>query len=347
MIKVTFVGAGWFANWVHGPSLAHYAKEHPEEIELAAVCVRKSVDRAKEFCEKFGFKRIYTDVDEMIDTERPDACWSITGIESTRQVAGHLMEREVPVFFEKPPGGNLREAEELAEISRRTGTPNMVAFNRRWAPCTRKALSLAKENGPIEYIYARMLRTDRTDRAFSFGTGIHLLDCVRHLALETVGEITEARTLRTLSAVKRVRTESGEEKAVVGEADSDSQVFNFYVDLKFASGARGRCDILPVCGALDESYTLFGALKSVTCTLPWTAGKVNTDGKAELLVNGEAEESETYAFDPIYLSGGFYGEASEFIGALKEGRKPSPSVEETIASVALAEAVQEGRDIRF
>jgi len=41
------------------------------------------------------------------------------------------------------------------------------------------------------------------------------------------------------------------------------------------------------------------------------------------------------------------GEAAEFIAALTEGRRPSPSSEEAVDSVALAEAVQQGRDVEF
>ena len=36
-------------------------------------------------------------------------------------VAGKLMELGVPVLFEKPPGRDLAEAEELAEVSRKSG----------------------------------------------------------------------------------------------------------------------------------------------------------------------------------------------------------------------------------
>jgi len=49
----------------------------------------------------------------------------------------------------------------------------------------------------------------------------------------------------------------------------------------------------------------------------------------------------------MYLSSGFYHESAAFIAALKEGRRPSPSAEEAVQSVALAEAVQEGREVKF
>lgn len=345
MLRIVFVGAGWFANHVHGPALARYAEEHPGEVDLAAVCVRKNVDRARAFCGKFGFSRVYTDLDEMLDKEEPGACWVVTPIGATRRVAGRVMERGVPVFFEKPPGANLQEARELAEISKRTGTPNMVAFNRRWAPSTRRALEWVREIGPVEHIYARMLRPQRMDRTFAFGTGIHLLDCVRFLGEVTAGGLKGAQTVRWRSAAGGLSLDA--ESASDSNAGAAGDVFNFHVDMIFGSGARGRCDILPACGMLDESYTLFGPTKSVTCSLPWAAGSVRIDGKAHLWSEGESRASESWPYEPHEVSGGFYGEACEFIGALGEGRRPSPSAQECVHSVALADAVQEGRNISF
>jgi myo-inositol 2-dehydrogenase/D-chiro-inositol 1-dehydrogenase len=326
MLKVTLVGAGAHSEHVHGPSLARYADEHPGEIALVAVCDLRE-ERAKLFRERFGFARTYTDLDEMLEVEQPQACWVVAPIDQTRKLAGRVMERGVPVLFEKPPGQNLREAKELAAISALTGTPNQVAFNRRYAPCTQQAVQWAKEHGPFEYLYARMLRTTRMDETFAFGTGIHLLDCVRFLGENTVGPVVAAQTGRTESAAGR---------------------YNFHVHLQFGSGAWGRCDILPTCGMLDESYTLFGNTASIVSVLPWTGARGSeAEGRAELWVKGELLDSARWPAEPTYLTSGFYHEAAAFLEAVRDGRHPSPSAEESVQSVALAEAVQEGREVEF
>jgi predicted dehydrogenase len=326
MLKIVLVGVGNWSRAVHGPALAHYAKEHPGEVALAAVCVRQNVARARQFCQDFGFARVYTDLDEMIGKEKPGACWVVAPLEGTRPLAGRVMELGVPVIFEKPPGRNLSEAQELAEISRRTGTPNMVALNRRHAPCTQQALAWAAEHRPFEYLYARMLRSGRMDEEFAFGTGIHLLDCVRALAETAMGPMRSARVTRTESAAGR---------------------FNFHVGIDFDSGGTARCDILPTCGVVEESYTLFGRNCTILSHLPWTGGKAVSEGRAELWVQGDLKESHRWQTLPLHLSSGFYQEASAFIAALREGRRPSPSAEEAVDSVALAEAVQQGRNIAF
>jgi predicted dehydrogenase len=262
----------------------------------------------------------------MIDAEKPEACWVIAPIEGTRALAGQMMERGVPVLFEKPPGRNLQEAEELAEISRRTGTPNMVGFNRRFASGTLQLVEWVKEHGPFDYLYARMRRSKRMDEEFAYGTGIHLLDCVSYLAETALGGTKEAW-------VSRVTAPSG--------------AYHFYVDLEFGSGARGRCDILPTCGVVDETYELHGHFKTLVHAMPWTAAEVKVDGKAELWVEGKMVESHSFPVEPVHLHAGFYHEACAFLAALKEGRKPSPSAEEVVDSVALAEATQRGEEITF
>ena len=321
MRKIALIGAGSHSEHVHGPSLARYAKEHPGEIALAAVCDLRP-ERADLFSQEFGFARAYTDAQAMLDEVQPDACWVVVPIELTRRLAGQVMERSIPTFFEKPPGKNLREAQELARISERTGVPNMVAFNRRWAPCTRKALAWAEAHGPFEYLYARMLRAQRRDEQFAFGTGIHLLDCVRALAEAAMGGVRAAHTARV---------------------EPSGGILNFHVDLDFGGGARGRCDILPTCGLVDETYALFGR----DCTIAFTLPREVADGRAELWVNGKRVDSEIWPVEPGFINSGFYGEAVEFLSALRDGRRPSPSPQEAVDSVALAEAVQEGRAIPF
>ena len=338
MRKLCFVGAGYFANEMHGPALAHYAKEHPGELELTGLCVRSNVERAEQFCQKFGFQRVYTDFEEMLDKESPEICWVVAPIDQTRRMAGLTMERGIATFFEKPPGANLQEAQELAEISQRTGVPNQVAFNRRWAPGTRQLLAWGKECGPCDYLYARMLRPNRMDAQFAYGTGIHLLDCVRLLGDELLGGLRSAKTTRVRSRL---------DESTDPKEDDFEGVFDFHVELEFGSGALGRCDILPVCGLLEESYTLFGAKEAMTHHLPWRAAELRLEGKAELWRNGEMAEAKSYPNEPQFVSVGIYGEAQEFLSAVKEGRKPSPAAEDCVDSVALAAAAQAGQDIDF
>ena len=72
-------------------------------------------------------------------------------------------------------------------------------------------------------------------------------------------------------------------------------------------------------------------------------------GTERTLLHGNSPfvQDTQYPYQPGYLNIGFYGETEEFIAALREGRRPSPSAEEAVDSVALAAAVQDGREIEF
>jgi len=319
MLKIVQVGAGFFSTLMHGPMIRQYASDHPGRLELAAVCVRKDVEKAKGYCREFGFARVYTDIDEMVRSEKPDAAWVLTSLEATRAAAGKLMELGVPVLMEKPPGTNLEEAKELAEIARRTGTPHMVGFNRRFARCTQAARAWLKDRGPFEAAEARMLRAGRDDAEFAYGTGIHAIDCLHMLGDLCLGGMTSARVLRS---------------------PSFSGTWNFHVEVAFGSGATGRCELQPNCGVNEETYTLFGRNTCVTFSMPW----IGSGSRAELWEDGKLLDSARWPAESAFVDFGFYQEYEAFVEALADGRKPWPSVEETLDTVALAEAAQAGRD---
>ena len=73
MIRMVLAGCGEHSRTSHATPLARYASEHPGEIELVAAC-DLNADKAAEFCRSFGFLKPYTDFDQMLAQEKPDAC---------------------------------------------------------------------------------------------------------------------------------------------------------------------------------------------------------------------------------------------------------------------------------
>ena len=59
MFKICSIGCGNMAVSGHGPSYAKYKKDYPDT--LLAACCDLDEERAKAFCEKFGFEKYYTD----------------------------------------------------------------------------------------------------------------------------------------------------------------------------------------------------------------------------------------------------------------------------------------------
>jgi predicted dehydrogenase len=163
-----------------------------------------------------------------------------------------------------------------------------------------------------------MRRAGRDDTEFVYGTGIHAIDCVQMLGELCLGGMRSARVLR---------------------APSLSGRWNFHLEIAFGSGAWGRCDLQPNCGVNEETYAVYGRNTCVIFRMPW----FGIGSRAELWEDGKLVDSAQWA-ESDFVDFGFYQEHEAFMTALENGRKPWPSVEATLDSVALAEAAQAGKD---
>ena len=192
----------------------------------------------------------------------------------------------------------------MAEVARRAGTPHMVSVNRRFMPYLNRARAWAREAGGLQYVRATMVRHRRDEPEFIWETALHALDALRHVA----GEIKEYRA--TLHRPQGVSA-------------------NWYlVSLDFEGGARGQLEVLPTAGVVEESYEIYGEgfrarvvagsgpQRSLQC---WRGGRL------------EVEEFADEAA-PEALRSGAFEEVLEFVGALREGRRPAPTVEDVLPS---------------
>ena len=69
-IRLALIGAGSHCRGNHAPAMAQYAREHPDRLELVAVCDLQR-EKAEAFAETFGFRAVYTDHLEMIESTHP------------------------------------------------------------------------------------------------------------------------------------------------------------------------------------------------------------------------------------------------------------------------------------
>src|SRR2546428_2790568 len=312
MIRLALLGCGEHSRSSHAAPLARYAAQHPGDIELVATC-DLNLDRARDFCREFGFARAYSDVETMLTTERIDGCVCVMPMEHIVELAIMLLERKIPCVIEKPLGTSSLESEQLARATRQTGTPHMVSVNRRFMPYLNQAKAWAKDIGPLQYVRATQVRHDRDEPEFIWSTAIHVLDALRHLAGEVADAQTEVHRQTALSTVW------------------------YAISLRFESGTRGRIEVLPTAGMVEESYELFGegfrarviagsgAQRSLQC---WRAGQMEL----------EKHSSES---EPEDLRNGAYEEVIEFVQALKTGKPPWPSVEEILPSARICFAIAE------
>ena len=310
MIRIVLAGCGEHSRTSHAAPLARFAAAHPDEIELAAAC-DLNAEKAKEFCNSFGFRRDYNDLDQMLETEKPDACVSVMPMEKIVEVGIKLLQRRIPCVIEKPLGTSLAEIERLANVARETETPHMVSVNRRFMPYLNQARLWMQEHGALRYVRATQVRHQRSEDDFIWSTAIHVLDALRYVG----GEI---------------------EQFEVTNPKTDNAKW-YSIALKFKSGTTGHVEILPTAGMVEESYELFAE----GCRARITAGS-GTQRTLECWQDGKlVMESRASEDEPEDLRNGAYQELEEFVRALQTGKRPQPSIEDILPSTRIGFAIAE------
>jgi predicted dehydrogenase len=284
--------------------MGQYAKDHPDRLTLAAVCDLDR-ERAQTFADTYGFQKVYTDYVEMIEAESLDGCVSVMPIEHTAALAIDLMKRGIPTTVEKPMGETVDEIRQIMKTAEETGTANMVSVNRRFEPLLRQGVDWVREQGPVRFVRASILRHNRREDFFVSGTGIHCID-----ALREIGGDFASHALKTLPGVTPW----------------------YHVDFEYIFGASASLDILPSDGSVEEGYEIYGENFRVDIRVEGSADPHLLCWKDNVLVVEERPPVD----QPAHVRLGPYAETHEFVSALEEGRAPWPSVGEVFPSVEMA-----------
>ena len=309
MIRIALAGCGEHSRSSHAAPLARYASQHPDEIELVAAC-DLDPNKATAFCRSFGFPHPYTSLDQMLDSEKPDACVCIMPIDRIVETGIDLLKRGIPCVIEKPLATSVADAEKLNRVAQETQTPHMVSVNRRFMPYLNRARAWMKERGEVRYIRAGQIRHARDEEDFIWSTAIHVLDALRYVG----GEIDRY------------------EAKVVGNKGAARW---YDIAVVFASGASGHIEVLPTAGMVDESYEFFG--EGFRARITAGAGTQRTlecwhDNR--LVIAANASEAE-----PEDLRNGAYQEVEEFVRALRTGIPLGPRIEDILPSVRICFAI--------
>ena len=142
--------------------------------------------------DRYGFARVYDDLDRMMVSEDLDGLVAITPIPVTVSVARRAIEAGLPLLMEKPPGATLEEARGLAALAVAAEAQVMVSMNRRFDPALRAALDWWGDR-PIEVIRGTICRVNRRELEFIYGTAIHPMDAMRSIAGDVAAHEVSAR----------------------------------------------------------------------------------------------------------------------------------------------------------
>ena len=306
MIRLGLIGCGAHSESGHAIPLARYKAAHPDEVLLAAVCDLQ-IERALDFCRKYGFQAAYRNVADMLEHENLDGCVTVVPPESISELGIKLLTMGIPCVVEKPLGSSLAEVKALRDSAAATKTLNMVSVNRRFMPFLNRAIEWTRGTGPVRHVHCILSRHARHEPDFLWTTAVHAVDTLRYIA----GQVL-ASDVRTMSAAGGVAAW-------------------YAIDLQFENGISGRIDVLPTAGMVEETYDLFGEgfRASVTCPFgPRRGWRAFGEGR---LISEEVADASM----PEDILNGCYDEAAEFIRALSSKSAPRPSIAEVVPSVEL------------
>lgn len=229
-LRVAAVGAGYFSQFQYG------GWRNIAECETVALANRDTA-KGRELAARFGVPKVYAELGEMLDAERPDLLDIITPPVTHKAFVVEAARRGIPVICQKPFGRSLREAREIVELATRAKIALIVHENFRFMPHFREAKRLISAGalgtlhavafrlrpgdgqGPRAYL-DRQPYFQQMPRFLVYETAIHLIDTFRYLMGEVSAVCAQLRRLNP---------------AIAGE---DAGI----ILLDFAAGGRGLFD---------------------------------------------------------------------------------------------------------
>jgi len=316
--NVCVIGCGWVADAMHGPAYLKYCGEN-KEIKFTGCC---DIDDAKAqaFRAKYGFTKAYTDWNEMLSTEKPDAVCLLVPVQFLAPIAEKILGCGIPLLLEKPPGRTKEEVLHLIEIAEKNNVPNMVAFNRRYAPLIRKTRELIEAGGSLQSISYKMLRSGRYDDDFS-ATAVHAIDAVRYISGSDYNNIRVI--YRKYSAVEKDLTD-------------------FHLSCIMENGTAAHISISPLTGINKEGAV--ACLRDRTVILDYLGNPINPEGRLTHLCENKIMLDVTGAdmLDGVepFEREGFYFENKLFFDSIIAGKKPSGNLQDSLQSVIISDSIR-------
>jgi predicted dehydrogenase len=321
--KICVIGCGDISIGQHGPGIKRYEELH--DNTLFAACCDINGERAEAYRKKFNIPNCYTDLEVMLDTEKPDAVCLISPVNVTMELSIRVMEKGYPVILEKPPGLDGNETRKMMKAAEATRTPNQVAFNRRYMPLVQKMAEIINDPAEIMDIHYRMVRVGRKDANFAT-TAIHGIDLVKYVAG---------------SDYKHVNFRYNE------LPQYGPSVANFHLDGVMANGTVVNLDFLPVSGVLTERLEVNTHKGLFWLDLPLGPSCYDMPGKLTQLVGNKLVlviSGEEAAED--FMLNGFYHENKRFFDDIRGGKKPVGDIASGLQSVEIADCIYR-REARY
>lgn len=141
-IRLGFVGCGSHAFRNIYPCLRFLP------IDLIAVCDLNE-EKALLFKRQFGAKSLYTDYNEMLNKEQLDCVIVVVGFATDGSplylpIVKSILEKGIPVWFEKPPARNAFEVKSIMGSAKKGKTFAQVGFKKMYMPIIQRTREILK-----------------------------------------------------------------------------------------------------------------------------------------------------------------------------------------------------------
>ena len=224
VIRWGIIGAGNVAEFKSGPALM----QAPGSTVVAVM--RRDAEKARDFAQRHGVPRWYTDVDALLADPGVDAVYVASPHHLHLAHVTRAARSDKAILCEKPVGVSLAEAQAIVAVCRAASVSLSVAYYRRYWPVVQELRRMLAEGAIGEVVQARVQLADYfqpdPDRAWLTepelagggalaNAGSHWIDLVRYL-LGDVVEVTAAcsahfgrfRTEDTIGVQMRMGTEA-------------------------------------------------------------------------------------------------------------------------------------------
>lgn len=269
---------------------------------------------AEQNARRFGGSA-YTDMNAMLDEEKPDGVIICIGPEQHAELAPIVLRRGIPVYTEKPPAATAEDALAVARIAQETGVLCTTAFKKRYSTAYTRAKTWidtfnTEDHYSISVDYASGHYSNETPRSsFLLDFAIHTIDLIAYL----FGDVAE------------VFAYTNDEHA-------------YAVSLKFESGAVGSMN-------LTDGRTFQLPTEEIEITMRGgNAMTIHNSSSWRIMENEQAQEwREPQTFISAGDSGldtGHLAEIIDFFEAIRDGRSTCSNIAESYKSMVLYEAIK-------
>ena len=151
ILKWGFIGCGEVTELKSGPAFSSVPGSMVEAV------MSRSEAKARDYAERHGINKWYTDAQELIDDPDVNAVYVATPPSSHATFAIMAMKAGKPVYVEKPLAAAYEDCSRVNRVSEQTHIPCFVAYYRRYLPFFQKVKSMI-DNGVIGKVVNEQIR---------------------------------------------------------------------------------------------------------------------------------------------------------------------------------------------